>query len=761
MNKEKPNIKKEDSQVKYDKVSILNVKPDKKGKMPLNMPDGLKIEYIPLDVTLSCENIYMLISDNGFVNLKYYKFLFFFFYITLVIVNLNITSIILYVRVPNNAFKYECYKPSINSYDRCTSRNWCMCSDLNKCVRNCYSSAANCTQDFTNAMQELTRFGVYGTRLYVRYEEAEKTNLNVFNGILNQHCYVRIYSLYIIMMIFLGGVLGCPFFGIFADLYGKKVILISQSICVFCIEIVISIYSFRKYNDYSNESYFLTIWMINGFLLGFFFFSMESLIYLQFLENLPYVNYYGSINGYFHTNFGLVFLITIFFYFILKNYSGLFLFTAFYFLAFCLIYIFYFTENPRFLSEKKDFIAKKQSLKKLIQEITLAERKINDSDEREKFYKVLVLFDSTKEKFVKKNQIQLTVPEIKNEIRKSEVRIKKSNKSNDKRKLGGLFSTSIKDKIEKRNSSKFLKENINNISKINSTREGKKKDLKKASRKSTNPTKKIEYLEDISFAKIWNGLQTDKFMSKNSNVILWGWMGLNYCFYGSVLGLVLEITNPNSLIEFRSFGLIVYSSLMLGMLPLIGKISYFLAPHIILKICLFIYSLLVIRGDIHKIFPENERDIFFGGDIEQSNQTSLPFNQATSCFFILIAYAQYDLMTLNSAPTMYRTFFFSICKSFSKLTGFLALITRLQLDAPGLNFGIVGCFILLMFFWVDVKWKDMSLIEFCDSDRKIRKRDKSNDRESQESEIDPLRSGSLYIRFKNINLRKRRNNFKS
>ena len=776
----------------------------KKTKKKQNLLSPLVINGIPtkeefIDINLSCDYLYQYLYENKCLNTRYYNFLFFLSYFTLILIQLNLLIFLIFTMPPNIAYNFNCFDPMSQSYYTCKNRNWCACQDPNMCVVICYDSQVNCIQIFNehfmnDPIKDTLTVSTFGTRLFVRYD-TEGTNLNIFNGITTQQCQVENYSFMIVCAHFIGGIIGCFIFGLLSDRYGKKIILTIQALILNISFIFISIYSQKKFSDYDTITHILCVWIINGFILGGCLMSMQSILYIQIMENLPNVNNLDTLNGFYHSYFPFSVILVLVLSQNVKNYSYLYYFSTGYFTLFFFLNLFYFKENPRYFSERKENNNKKNSFTKFLKNVLIEKKK--DGEEEEKYWKKIVFFDSTRQK-IENDEIKDKIIEVEDEeIEFYLSSTRKRNKTNNQNLTGGVNDKKTEQSVTKRrinfnlpinslansninippesiNIGNSNRSNNNSYSINNSKRE---LNIKEDDRNNSATRNKINTLLNKKFntdsnkitVKYLNGkIWEDDYLQKFFFVFLIGWMSISFCMHGMLFNFVMGMTNSNNTNAYPTTGVIIYMFIMCFITPiLIGNISLYVSHTKLILICLVLFTIISITLDISVLYPEYERITYFGSPkrIEQLNL--IHFNKATCLFLIIVVRSLFEMVTINSVPTLYRTFFSSVCMSASKVFGLMAYGTNLS-DTPGLIFGIVSAFSLCIFLFIDIRLKDIKLLEYVNSEPEIKNKEKVKKDKPKQShnrvgvsgpvEGGKTKTGSIFLRLRNLSIRKMKNN---
>lgn len=785
---------------KKTKKKRRDINNEKRSKKIIVHPvkDGIATKDEFVDISLTSDCIFQYLFENKCIYKKHYNFISIFAYVTLILVHVHILSFMVLTMYPSYSFPYKCFDSISQSYMSCSVRNWCLCEDKAKCVIMCYESQEKCIDYFLQSslnskINTLLNSNVFGAKLFVHIN-SYGTTLNIFDRIYTDSCNIRIYILYIIVSFYIGGFIGNLIFGFLSECYGKKPILLFQTAFLNLSFIIVCIYLNKKYNEYDSIKYFLSIWITNAFIIGSCLFSMEDLIYLQFMENYPNVSNLNNINGFFHSHFAISGMLIFIFCHFIKNLTYIYYFSICYFTVFFFGYLYYFPENPRFFSERRQNISKKYVFQRFLTKVLVIKKK---EEGEEKFWKNIVFYDSTKQKIendvIKEKVIQVEDDEIEYYLSQARNRNKNygninninniNSVSNFEKKQNFNFSNHINERVSKRklnddagdlSNRKFKglkiknKKNsvlISNNSQINNQQQINNFQKRGRAGYSVKNESKLKSKFENQFTDskvtakyIFGKLIKDEYIKKHFWILITGWISISYCFWGTLMRLLFRMVDPNSSDLFHSPGFIIYMIIMCFAVPIgIGYISFYFSSHKIICICLFIFCILSVTVDSSNLYPDFERIIYFGSIEQQQKYSEKPFSLVTASIFLIIVYSLFTLITIISAPTLYRTFFLSICKSVSKFSAFLAYCNHFESDCPGLNLGIIAIFSLFIFILVDFKLKEIKLLEYCDSENK-QNLDEENKINNFGLNVNldgrKSRGKSIFSRLRNMSIRK-------
>jgi hypothetical protein len=307
---------------------------------------------------------------------------------------------------------------------------------------------------------------------------------------------------------------------------------------------------------------------------------------------------------------------------------------------------------------------------------------------------------------------------------------------------------------------KIGNEDPDNVESVATGKNGRNAYSVKKDTKFTNKFEERDYGDSqITLTYIYRKCVEDEYLRKYFYIFLIGWMSISYCFWGMVMGIVVETVNPNSSDMFHTPGFVIYSVVMCFSIPIIlGNISFYFSSIKLICMSLFVFCCLSVSIDSANLYPDYERTVYFGSPEQIDKHSNQPFSRATSGLFIIVVYSLFNLITISSVPTLYRTFFLSVCKSLSKISALLAYCTHFESDSPGLNLGIIGIFSLFIFVFVDVKMKETKLLEFADTENKSKTGEKKKLSKfgfsNRTLDGRNSRANSVFTKLRNFSIRK-------
>jgi MFS family permease len=763
----------------------------------------LEVKNEFLDINLSCDYLFTYIHENNCFDKKYTKRTFFWTYFTLVMTNFTLISFLLNMRPLSFSYKMSCYNSSTSAYEQCTLRNFCFCEDLTKCIIPCYNDILTCLNTFNKVIiptksTDLKRS--FGEKIFIRFIDYTK-NVNILNKLPKIYfCDEKYIITAITISYFIGGFLGHLISGYCSEKYGKKRIITGYLVCLIMNLLVASMVGHTSLNNFENYTMeYIYAWCAVGFIQGFFLLPLKSLIYLLFMENYPNIFNIKFINGVLHSNIAF----SILFYMVLINLIEDFQYGTFisccYFFIFIIIFVLTFQETPRFYSEQKDNLNKKHFFQRILQK-TIVEKKL-DNGEKEKYYKQIVLFDSTKEVIVKetivKKEIEIDSDSDEEDsdldhIHNHQLQIHGSHLARrDRRplKLNLILNNSGKNEKFNDDKSEVSKVNLlnrskknNSISNSNISRSNVENRYKKnsisisgekrnskvnnsfSSKNTQNYKSKLERIAMSHRNNFYKEYKKDEYLNKYFKIYFISWFSISFCYYGTILKFLTDVTNPNADDKFRNVGFTLFYLILSYLLPIIiGGISMYVSPSKILIMCLMINSLLSIFWEFDKVYPDTERTLFFGTESQKEDYKQQNYSNSVSMFFIIIAYSLFNLITMTSVPSLYRTLFFMIIKGFGSFSILLTFSAIFLLDCSMLTLGVISLFTCFIFIIVTIRWKEAKLEEFIDTESENRPssshhKNKTHKSERKENWLvnDKQRSNSIFGNLISYSMKKQK-----
>jgi hypothetical protein len=673
---------------------VVNIKKDR-GKRELNKLNPLKTEIIPvktdyIDITFSCDYIYQFMFENKIISRKFQNITLIFTYCSLIISTLTVLFFMGFIQPPYEIYEYSCYDIKTDSYEACTYRNFCICESYTNCVITCFDSdedvcRAVFMQQTKHNINDLFTTKNFGNQIYLKFNMIG--SLGLFDNIETDYCYLIHYTVKMFLIFFIGAFSGDISVGIITDRFGKRLLIIISAVFLFLIKLTMAIRLFLI--ELSIELFpFFIFWYLISFLLGFFIYPFRSMLLKLFYENYGDTNYLHGINGFLHSYMGFVIL----FYFIFKtvfySYNYFLLFCCVYYIVFIIVFLIYFTETPRYYSERRDMFSKKKCFEKMLDKLLVVRKKENG--EVEKFYKVFKFFDSNIEKIYNEQIVdkQLDTEEI--------------------------------DKFQEER--KFMVDAFKNEGNIAKRKEFKNKIkidlLRKQQMEKKNSLKTILNLKNeslqITFKTIYNRFKEDTIIPTVYPMFFLCWLSIILTYYSILASFVLDITNPNSP-NYKDVRVLVYNIIMNFIMPnFICRLSYYVNSDKIIFVCLLIISILCIIEDVKFISPALERNIFFGTKVEREKSiVNNTFNKSTIQFILMIVYALFNLNSLTVVPTLYRGTFYSLVQASTHIAAVIAFATTYILNTPILLMGVISLLNCLLFYHV-VKETEVRLKEYID-----------------------------------------------
>ena len=347
-----------DNIIDVQKNETKNIKKEKKEK------------ETKVNINLSVEDIYKIISRNGKLNNKKITLKILYLSFTILFLNTFFIMIIAFLRPSTKTNKFECYDIITKTYSKCLIKNKCKCKGY-YCVEFCYEKDyMECNKIFNSIVNsENNSYSFINYNIidisFIKYDIKENERKSLFQKIGKYYCYSLYFELSFIGLFILGSFIGYFVSAIFTEILGKKKIISFLGIGLCISNAGISILSYKWY----LKDYFLIItilWSINFFFLGFFLFPFDSAIYIYTLELIPKTDFLKSINGLIYEKYFISLLIFYLFENFFKHYWYFFLLFEIYLIVFIICFILFYIETPRFFSERNDLFNKKLSIEQFL-----------------------------------------------------------------------------------------------------------------------------------------------------------------------------------------------------------------------------------------------------------------------------------------------------------------------------------------------------------------------------------------------------------
>lgn len=739
------NIKIKKNKDVYLKVKSKRVKQKFYKANPILVKGNIKEKEIEiptiqefLDIALSCDNMFQYIYEKKFLNKRYYYTLAILTFVTLIVNYLSGYVLFGLFRMPDKAYRYECFSLNNFVYQNCTYRDVCDGQEEPR-VNVCYDSRSNCRETFISSYKKSkinwlnlnSNSNHINVRFIIDYSE-----ITLFNRVDSDYCQTKNYSILLVIFLFLGGSLGLFTSGILADYFGKRIVIIWVGISLILENAVIIGVSRYSVSDFPSITQFFTIWSFISFFSGLSLYALEYLVFLNFMEFYPDSKSLKNINAYFHSQFAITNMSFVLLNTYLKN---LFIFhyvSLCFFGVFVTLFYFYFVENPRFYSERRDYEMKMKSFMKVIQKVLVKKGEINeniknegkeDLGKHEVYWRELVITNVTRNKALEQPQSENPSPNI-NELLLLKSRTERANliKANNQLANDKEWNTVRTSMLNQKKSRMFVDE-IKNQSKINNINNRREIVLNEHN-ELFNDKFGIEDLENLmkskkrnvlNLFKIYRKFFKDKFVKKYFLIFLLLWVSIIYCFYGSTFSVLFILSNPNKANLIQNYGVVIYSFLVLMLMPyIIGNLSGLipLDNKFFLMITFLIYTSITIFLDSYNLIPSSDRIYYFGSPNDYAKHQISPISTATSSSLIITSVSLFNLLLITSVPTAYRTIFVSSLKSFGNLIPIFAFLSFYLLDTPFLIMGMISLCGFMIFFSFQFKWRDVKMVESVDNE---------------------------------------------
>ncbi len=319
-----------------------------------------------VNINLSVEDIYKIISRGGKLNSHKITFSMIYTSFTILFLNTFFIMIFAFLRPTLKTNKFLCYDIVTKTYSKCFINNKCKCSD-NYCVQFCYENEfKKCNEHFSSIIREIEEkksvleYTIID-RSFIKYEIDKNERRTLFQKIGKYYCLSLYIELLFIFLFVIGSYIGFLISGILCDILGKKKVISILGIGLSIINLFITILSITwELKDYIKL--LISLWSITFFFLGIFLLPFDSAIYIYTLELIPKTDFLQSINGLFYEKYFISLFIFYIFEKFFKYYLYFFIFFEVYLIIFVIFFIFSYIETPRFFSERNDLINKKISI---------------------------------------------------------------------------------------------------------------------------------------------------------------------------------------------------------------------------------------------------------------------------------------------------------------------------------------------------------------------------------------------------------------
>ena len=657
----------------------------------------------------TCDEIYEFISHHDARNDKYLQIQFSICYYNQILLTTIMLYIIMMLRIPTQIYKYSCYDLTSRNYINCYYSNLCSCE--HNCTDICSEGQEQCAEKFDNiSINNGFNYGCQFTtnqKIYV-FLETNNKDKQIFKRSELDYCENKNYTpLYCLLMSF-SGCFGGIMFGLLSDRFGKRIILSICNSSLVLIFIILVIFAFKEINPISERFGKMIIFP----LISFFLFTVKSLSLTHYLETFPISNKLFSYNCLISSTLSFSCLINNL---LLENVSEKkYVFMSFTVLLIInvLIYCFYTNENPRYYSEIQDFENFKRSLENMSVEIIAS----NSNEEKE------ILFHRDMEDLNSSRIIK--------------------NFGNDKKPYGNDSIANIKNldldlSFVKNNKNKKYTDNL--YCKEDPSKEDSSKNQENNKNTTSLYFKEVQSKEDTNKTNLKKAISITRIyynFYKESNlkyiVIIFAWFTISYIYYGLYFGYNIKINN-NNLDDKISFAhVITFPFLDLFFLFLVGiSISnYIVHPNTIIKICFVLITIISFLTNWKNLSYDNLQVTLFGTNSAKKDQNNNIISVGFQQCFAIIIFSIFDLITLTKVPTLYRSFFFGICKSASLVSLIPAFLSNIFLDYNYLTIGIMSLISLSIFMVIDLNNKEIKFYE----KRDIIKTQKEKEKVKKESE---------------------------
>jgi len=719
-------------------------------KTPLNNSSN-KQEQESL-INLSCEALYYYLKEKGFLSNSRILLLTIIVYLLIMVTHSMNFSFLLFTRPLYRSYFYECMSPKTKTITQCTHRNMCFCEDFGRCVTITWASDTikiskyDNTYDFENktfvsntANEVKFKFGEishlyiydYKGKITESSKQNYKTSLNInvnFNYKKKDKFCLMIFYCFVLVFIYnCGSFISELVFGYLSDYIGKYIIINILAVAFAVNQIIyfLLFYFVEKINS-SDSSYI--IWAMFSFSLGTCTTPLKSFIICFYLELFPNKDELFSANGLIQSATSFSFILNFLFFITVQQVEFLFIFYFIIAVAFIVIFIKYFRENPRFYSEtryirdemlnielKKLAVMQIMDTKKIDNQVldtmnTNTSEKINENKKRLTKHSESLATKNINNKddlIFKKDEIEKKIKAIRKVKSKNTKRmsLKKSaleDLKHQKRKCPCPTFNFSKKKNE--DSDDFHNELVRKNTLFNKKRQiinernpnsiSKKRRHGRTSKDITSQD--LDYLtKDMLKYNFDNDLYVKKYIFTYALVKL----SFSLCYTSQILDVHNKISDPNSDYHYRSFGFL-FNIFLFNMLAhiLAGKFSFFINSRTLNIICLIVFGIIMIFIDMSLIFPSTLKNLFFGSELNYFNATSKPWMRIFSVITISIVNSLFEISVISYPPTLYRGKVMMKINLLANFSPFLTYIAIFLIDTWAVYIGILALIVLFLYF---------------------------------------------------------------
>ena len=207
-----------DNIIDVQKNETKNIKKEKKEK------------ETKVNINLSVEDIYKIISRNGKLNNKKITLKILYLSFTILFLNTFFIMIIAFLRPSTKTNKFECYDIITKTYSKCLIKNKCKCKGY-YCVEFCYEKDyMECNKIFNSIVNsENNSYSFINYNIidisFIKYDIKENERKSLFQKIGKYYCYSLYFELSFIGLFILGSFIGYFVSAIFTEILGKKKII--------------------------------------------------------------------------------------------------------------------------------------------------------------------------------------------------------------------------------------------------------------------------------------------------------------------------------------------------------------------------------------------------------------------------------------------------------------------------------------------------------------------------------------------------------
>lgn len=733
-------------------------------------------------INLSCEALYYYLKEKGLLSKSRILLLTVIVYLLIMITHSMNYSFLLFNRPIYLSYQYECVSPMTKTIMPCTSRNVCFCEDMGRCVTTTWASdiaqdaklentyyfgnktfISNTTDQLKFKFGEILHFYIYDYKKKVTPSPQLNSNGDFVDEIINvldseiitvnynykkkdKFCLLIFYCFLNLLIYNCGSFMSELVFGYLSDYIGKYIIINILAV-TFAINQIIYFCLFNFLEEINSGNNSNLIWGIFAFFLGTCTTPLKSFITCFYLELFPNKEELFSANGLIQSATSFSFIWNFIFLIKVKQIKYIFLFFFVIAVAFIVIFIKYFRENPRFYSENRNLFDEMLNieLKKLaimqimdtkkiqtpILETVNQTEKINETKKTLLKHNESITAKNSKDDLIfKKEEIEKKIRAIKKMKSKN---TKRMNFKKDalhelnvakKRKCPCPFlifnskrdedSDDSQNEIVKRNTLLNRKRlSVSNRNFNNFNRDRFRAQVIPASRKSIqNKDSKIlrrhgltskdisgQDFDTLTKDLISYNYENDLYIKKYIFTYALVKLSFAICYTSQYFYVHNKITDPNSDGEYRKFSFLFYIFFFTKLAHILaGKFSFFINSRTLIIICLIIYGFIMIFVDLSLIYTSTQKIYYFGQEKTFYQTTTRSWMRIFAAITIAVVNSLFEISIISYPPTLYRGKVMMKINLLANIAPIMTYVAVFLIDTWAIYIGILALIILFLYF---------------------------------------------------------------